>query len=141
MAKRKYDDELHKTMLKDLMSAYREVAVYCTTQAMAWDETVKHPAPRYYVSAAWARHIIAPMLVGDYSKLNKLSQRRRRLYVSLYHKVIEASNKVEYRKMSLNKLLPHVINTPAPEFFISSYMCRTYFHQYRKQENETKGIR
>ena len=52
MSKRNYS--IIEEMRGALMDTYRKVAPDCWSQQEAWEKTVRHPAPRYYITAKQA---------------------------------------------------------------------------------------
>lgn len=130
MAKANYS--IIEDMRSALMDAYREVAPDCWSQREAWERTVKHPAPRYYVTPKQAYQRILPMVSGDFSEIERMRPDRRRLYESLYKKVIEAAQRREFIGKSLWFIVPWVITQPAPEFFIGWECIRKTFRFIKK---------
>lgn len=109
------------TMKNDLMQVYRQVtATYdCRTQAEAYELTINHEAPRFYVDARWAHQRIAPLTRGDHSGLEKLSPLAREMYEALFDVVMRLSQKEKYWGKSLYYILQFAILEPAPRFYIS----------------------
>lgn len=118
MSKRNYS--IIEDMRVALMDTYRKVAPDCWSQQEAWEKTVRHPAPRYYITPKQAYQRLLPMLSGDKSEIDRLKPDRRRMYYSLYDKVIEMAQRREFYGKSLWHIIPWVITQPAPEFFIGT---------------------
>lgn len=96
----KYKDT--DTMRSDMMKVYKEVYSSCWTQREAWEKTIHHPAPRFYISGKQAYEILRPMFFyNDFSALETMKPTRRRLYQALYQVVKEMINKREFLGKSL----------------------------------------
>lgn len=91
------------------------------TQEEAYKKAVKQPAPRYYVSARQAAQIISPMLRGDFERVNMMHPNRKRLYYSIFDKVIELSEKRAFIGKPLLYIVRFAVTSPAPEFFVSHH--------------------
>ena len=113
----------HKEEMKnDLMRVYREVVgqYSCRNQTEAYELTVKHQAPRYYVDARWALQVISPMTRGDRSRLEKMSPIQRQMYEDLFETVLRLKQVEKYWDSSLYELVRHAIQEPAPRFYIDT---------------------
>lgn len=119
------------SMYDELMKTYHEVVGtgYCDSQREAYEKTVNHPAPRYYVNARWACQVISPLLEGDMTALKKLSQLKQEMYLSLLHEVIEISSQRNFIGRSPYYVVQFAIHRPAPRFFISAETMRKIFHR------------
>lgn len=110
-------------MMRDLMQVYREVVDDCpmgTSQTEVYAMVVTHPAPRFYVDPRRAHLYISPMMRGDYSKVEQLSALRRQMYLDLYEKVMELSQRKGFWKRSLYYTLREAVKEPAPRFYIDT---------------------
>lgn len=116
----KNDYDISKQQQDDLIKAYNKVAYQSWTQAEAYRKAVKQPAPRYYVSARQAAQVIAPMVKGDFEHVDLMQPNRRRMYYSLFEKVIELSEKRAFIGKSLTYIVQFAVSSPAPEFFVSA---------------------
>lgn len=114
----KTDYDITKQFNEDLIKAYNRVAPKSWSQKMAYEKAVKEPAPRYYVSPKQAAQIISPMLRGDFQRVDMMMPNRRRMYYSLFNKVLELSEKRSFIGKSLFYIMQFAVTTPAPEFFI-----------------------
>lgn len=117
----KNDYDISKQFQDDLIKAYNTVAPMCWSQTDAYDRAVKQPAPRYYVSPRQAAQIISPMVRGDFERVNMMMPNRRRMYYSLFEKVIELSEKRAFVGKSLAYIMQYAVASPAPEFFVTGY--------------------
>ena len=119
MTKHCYD--ISRQMQDDLIDAYIKVC----NEAKPWSQkdayrlTVKQPAPRYYVSAKQAYQIIARMVRGDFSQVDTFQENRRRMYYSIFDRVMKLSESPLYMGMKLWHIIPFAVASPAPEFFIT----------------------
>lgn len=115
----KNDYDISRQMQDDLIKAYNQVAPHCWFQEDAYKKAVKQPAPRYYVSAKQAAQIISPMVRGNFERVNMMLPNRRRMYYSLFEKVVELSEKRAFIGKSLIYIVQYAVASPAPEFFCS----------------------
>lgn len=115
----KADYDISRQMQDDLIKAYNQVAPHCWLQREAYQKAVLQPAPRYYVSAKQAAQIISRMVHGDFERVNMMLPNRRRMYYSLFQKVIELSEKRAFIGKSLIYIVQYAVASPAPEFFCS----------------------
>ena len=115
----KNDYDISRQMQDDLIKAYNQVAPHCWLQEEAYKQAVKLPAPRYYVSPKQAAQVIAPMVRGNFERVNMMMPNRRRMYYSLFQKVIELSEKRCFIGKSLTFIMQFAVASPAPEFFCS----------------------
>lgn len=113
-------------MKDDLMKVFREISgnYTCRCQTEAYQQTVQHPAPRYYIDARRAHQVISPMRRGDYSQLRKLSALKQEMYLSLFDTVQQLYQKSAYWNKSLYYVLQFAVLEPAPRFYISADMMR-----------------
>ena len=126
-------------MRRDLMTVYRQVYPHCMEQWDAWVRTVESPAPRYYVSAKQACQIVTPMFRGDYRLFNKLSPLRQKMYKSIYDRVEKMSESWQYQGMSIWAIMPHALNSPAPQFFILPQTMKKMFERKRAKRYTEDG--
>ena len=115
----KNDYDITRQYQDDLIKAYNSVAYQCFTQAEAYERAVKQPAPRYYVSPKQALQVISPMVRGDFERVDMMMPNRRRMYYSLFDKVMELSEKRAFIGKSLFYICHFAVASPAPEFFVS----------------------
>lgn len=113
---------ISKQFQEDIIKAYNKVAYVSWTQEEAYKKAVKQPATRYYVSPKQAAQVIAPMVRGDFSKVDAMKPNRRRLYYSLFERVVEMSERRQFIGKSLAYIMEFAVNTPAPEFFVTHYL-------------------
>jgi hypothetical protein len=114
----KTDYSLSKQKREDLMAAFRE-ATKQVLSSKTYEIAVKMPAPRYYITPKQAYQIIAPMMKGDFTAFSMLKPLKRALYRSIFDKTIEMSARREFAGKSLWYVMPFVVCSPAPQFFIS----------------------
>ena len=109
-------------MKNDLMKVYREVCsgYDCRNNLEAWENVVRHPAPRFYIDARRAHCRISPMLHGDKRQLEHLSPLKREMYEDLFATVLRLWQKKPFWGTSLNHVLKFAILEPAPRFYISA---------------------
>lgn len=128
----KTDYQITRQMQDDLIEAYKRVAPSSWTQIEAYRKTVAQPAPRYYVTPKQAAQVIAVMLRGDFSRVNlMMSVNRKRMYYSLFKKVMELSEKREFVGKSLRHICSFAVIQPAPEFFMNWGVVQKLRHKIR----------
>lgn len=130
MSRRSFD--LVKKQREDLMAAYREVCTHCHSQHEAWVKTIKHQAPRYYVTPKQAHEMLSPLIRGDFSKLDKLKPHIRRMYLSMFDELQVMTQQREYIGKSLWFICQFLVTRPAPEFFITESNLRITFNACKK---------
>lgn len=113
----KNDYDITRQFQDDLIKAYNKVAPLSWSQEEANKKAVKQPAPRYYVSAKQAAQIISPMVHGDFEYVNQMRPNKKRMYYSIYEKVIELSEKRAFVGKPLSYITQFAVASPAPEFF------------------------
>lgn len=141
MSKSNYS--ISRKLHEDLMKAYCDVCEKSLSQLWsqrdAYARAVLQPAPRYYVSPKQAHQVLAPMFKGDYSHVDKMKDARRRMYYSLYNRVIELSQKRAFIGKSLWQIIPYAVNGPAPEFFIGVESIRKMRRFIKKNRFSSSG--
>lgn len=143
----KINFELIERQRDDLMKAYRAIAPTCHSQQEAYEKVVKSPAPRYYVSPKQAYRKLEKMVVGDFSTVDNMKPNKRRMYYSLYDKLMEMSQKKEFLGKSLWFICQFLVSEPAPEFFIKPKnmmfifnYCKRYGKSYREMDLRKKKL-
>ncbi len=117
---RKTNYDISRQMQADLIDAYKRVSPHCWTQLEAYERMVREPAPRFYISSDAARRVLAPMVRGDFRRVDKMDNNKKEMYYALFEKVIELSEKREFAGKSLTYITPFAVLQPAPWFFISA---------------------
>lgn len=128
-------------MKRDLMQVYREVcSTYeCRNSWEAWERTVTHEAPRFYVDARWALQILAPMMRGDKSQVESLTPLKREMYEALFDTVQELWQRSAFWGKSLNYVLPHAIMEPAPRFYIDVPRMGQIWREMKRRKLKVKS--
>lgn len=114
----KVDYSIRRQMQDDIIKAYCQSCEGAWKYDDAYKKVSKMPAPRYYISAKQAYQIVAKMVKGDFSEVDHMLPNRRRMYYSLFQKVMELSEQRAFANKSLWYIMPYVVTSPAPEFFI-----------------------
>ena len=112
-----------RQMMNDLMAVYREIVPNCpqgTTQTEVYELVIQHPAPRFYIDPRRAHQVVSPMMRGDHSVLERLQPLKRQMYLDLYDKVMELSQKKGFWRKSLYYILKEAVMQPAPRFYINT---------------------
>lgn len=117
MSKANWD--ISKQMQGDLIKAYNQVAPKCWTQQQAYERMVKQPAPRYYVTPKQAFQVIAPMVKGNFDRVNLMLPMKRRMYYALFKEVMKMSEERSFVDKPLWYIMKFAVSRPAPEFFIT----------------------
>lgn len=115
----KKDYDISKQFQDDIVKAYNSVANTSWTQEDAYKKVMEMPAPRYYVSAKQAAQILSPMVRGDFERVNLMKPNRRRMYYSIFKRVIELSERRAFIGKPLAYIVRYAVVSPAPEFFVS----------------------
>ena len=125
-------------MKDDLMKVFREISAgyTCRYQTEAYEQTVKHPAPRYYIDARRAHRVISPMRRGDYTELHKLSALKQQMYLDLFDTVQKLYQRSAYWGKSLYYVLQFAILEPAPRFYIGADMMRLIWKERTKRKRK-----
>ncbi len=129
-------------MKDDLMKVFREISgnYSCRYQTEAYEQTVQHPAPRFYIDARRAHCVISPMRRGDYSQLDKLSSPlKRQMYLDLFDTVQRLYQKSTYWGKSLYYVLQFAILEPAPRFYIGADMMRLIWKERTRRTRKEAG--
>lgn len=122
-------------MRSDMMKVYNEVYPSCWTQREAWEKTIRHPAPRFYVSPKSAYLVLSPMFFyGDFSAVNAMKPSRRRMYTALYDLVKSLTQKREFLNKSLWYIVKHAVTMEAPEFFVEWEAMRKIFRWQKRKK-------
>ena len=130
MAKRSF--ELTCKMREDLMNAYREVYIKCHSQREAYTKTVQHPAPRFYITPKRAYNALVLMVKGDFSEIDALPSYKRKMYMELFEKLQQLSQRKEFIGKSLRFICPFLVIQPASEFYISANTFKDIFPSMKK---------
>ena len=135
----KNDYGISKQFQDDLIKAYNAVATKCWSQTEAYEKAVKQSAPRYYITPKQAAQVISPMVHGDFRKVNMMLPNRRRMYYSLFDKVVELSEKRAFIGKSLTYIMQFAVASPAPEFFVTGYTVEQVRRYLRKGYLDDEG--
>lgn len=127
------DYELTKKLREDLFATYREVcASGCHTQLEAWKKTLSHPAPRYYVTPKRAYMVLCDMVKGDFTKVDAIQENKRRMFYSMYDKLLELSQLPQFMGKSLWFICQFLVSQPAPEFYLTPNALAMIFSNCRR---------
>lgn len=115
-------------MRSDMMKVYNEVYSSCWSQREAWEKTIHHKAPRFYISPKQAYEVLRPMFFcHDFSLVNSMKPTRKRLYEALYEIVKDMTQKREFIGKSLWHICKYAVMQEAPEFFVDWEAMRKIF--------------
>lgn len=135
----KHDYDISKQFQDDLIKAYNKVAYQSWTQEEAYRKAVKLPAPRYYVSPKQAAQVLAPMVKGNFEKVNNMREHKRKMYYSLFQKVMKMSEKRAFIGKSLFYIVKFAVIEPAPEFFTSLHTLTKIRSQLKRGYIDDSG--
>jgi len=116
MGKENFD--ISRQMQRDLIAAYKQVCGSCWTQRQAYERMVQQPAPRFYVTAKQASQVIARMVRGDFTFVDRMQPMRRQMYYDLFDVVMQLFEKREFIGKSLSYVMNFAVVQPAPRFYI-----------------------
>lgn len=128
--------ELTCKMREDLMKAYHEVYTKCHTQLEAYIKTVKHPAPRFYITPNRAYNMMSLMVKGDFSQVDSQDPLKRKMYYELFDKLNLLTQRQEFMGKSLWFICPFLVSQPASEFYISVNTFKEIFPSMKKHGKE-----
>ena len=123
-------------MKRDLMKIYAEVASQysCQGQVEAYEKVVNHPAPRFYIDARRAYQNIAPLLRGDYSKLEKMNKLKQQMYRDLFEVVMRLTQKPRFWDKSPYYVVRYAVLEPAPRFYITGIRMGQIYNEYKREK-------
>ena len=130
-------------MKADLMRVYREVTSNgeCRCQTEAYELTVTHPAPRFYVDVRWAHQRLSPMMRGDRRELEKMSPLTRSMYEDLFETVLRLSQKEKYWGKPLYYIVRHAVQEPAKRFYISAARMGQIWLEKKRRKGEVRSVK
>jgi hypothetical protein len=111
-------------MYSDLIKAYCKACDNSWTMMEACNKAVRMPAPRFYITPKQARTILAPMMRGDFERVDLYDPLKRKMYYELFDVVMKLTEKREFIGKSLSYIMKHAVAQPAPKFFISPTRAR-----------------
>lgn len=96
--------------------------------------TVMQPAERFWVSEERASIVISSIMKGD--KLTKMRPTKKKMYLEIYRRVkgMREMNPGE----SLYSLVFDVVNSPAPEFYITPGSAKVIIHKIKHKWYEER---
>lgn len=135
----KTDYNITRQLQEDVIAAYIKVSGKAWDYQDAFRQIASMPAPRYYVTAKQAFQIVAPMMKGDFRKVDHMTRNKRRMYYSLFNKAMELSEQHTFRGKSLFYIMQFAVTSPAPEFFLSPNRINNIRHFYRTGVTDDDG--
>lgn len=122
---------------KDLMRAYNEEIagrkhIYLPD---VFKVVVKKPSARFWVSERRAAIVISRLLNGD--KLEDMRPLKRKMFKEIYRRAMKL--KRNYPQLTLLQIAEHVVQQPAPEFYLTPGSAKVIVSKIRKkQRNQEK---
>ena len=106
---------LHIALLRDLYSAYRQIVKEDTrlgslrTRLQVCSQLSQLPAPRFYVSLAYAKRIVSSMSKGT----PRASRQRLRLHREIYQRWLSLPE-----SQRTDSALSDILTQPAPSYYL-----------------------
>lgn len=136
-SKFEYEEERNN----DLMRAYRKQIEICNTIVISeiFSKVVLMPAERFWVSEERACIVIRRMMRGD--TLHKMRPTTKEMYHEIYRRV--CSIKKEQADKPLSEIIFHVVNQPAPKFYLTPDSARVIVTKIKRSiyQNNKKRLR
>lgn len=127
---------------KDERLADLRKAVHHIIQNEEWNDSmeiyrkaVDRPARRFYVSSERAAIVVSLMMKGHHIGDRQLTSRRE-MYEEIYRRVVEL--KKIYPEKSLMQLCIHVVNSPAPKFYLTPQTARELMFRYKREKQRER---
>lgn len=113
------------------MRAYHEDIAACEVIRLAevWERIANMPSARFWVSEERAAIVIARMMKGD--KLKDMRPMKREMFFEIYNRVMEM--KRLHPRLSIYRLCIHVVNSPAPKFYMTPLSIRQTIYKIKRQ--------
>ena len=129
MKKRGSVSEFKKQRAEELLKAFKSqlhlLGVVESKQLFA--RAAKCKASRFWVSEHRAGVVVSQIYKG--SRLERMNPKRREMYFEIYRRVKELRDANE--GMTLNEAVFRVVNSPAPEFYLTSKSARAMIYKIR----------
>lgn len=135
----KVDYTITKQLQDDLIEAYKKVAGKAWDYMDAFRQVAAMEAPRYYVTPKQAYQVVVKMMKGDFYHVDHMARNKRRMYYSLFNKVVELSEQRAFIDKSLWYIIHYATSSPAPEFFISPQRAYAIRHSVRQKTVDENG--
>ena len=114
----KTDYSIRRQMQDDIIKAYCKSCEGAWIYDDAYKKVSKMPAPRYYITPKQAYQVVVKMVRGYFEEVDQMLPNKRRMYYSLFKKVMEMSEQRAFINKSLWYIMQFAVASPAPEFFI-----------------------
>lgn len=95
-----------------------------------YDYVRKRPAPRFYVEAEFLRDYISCRMRGK--SFGRFGEETQRKFDELYQRYLFYSNNSNLDRKSLLEISEMIVNTPAPEYYISRRTTRMIIARQKK---------
>lgn len=121
---------------RDLMRAFNAQLAIKKNRSMSdvYKATVNSPSERFWVSEERAAIVISNMMRGD--TLEGMGRTKRTMYYEIFHRVRKL------RKLrpsdSIYNLTFEVVNSPAPQFYLTPGSAKVIIYKIRKQWYEQR---
>ena len=90
------------------------------------------PAPRFWVSERRAAEVISKMLAGK-DPTPSMYPEKREMYREIFRRVLPLRRR--YPDAPLSELVFRVVNSEAPDFYLSLYSVRNIIYSLKKKKN------
>lgn len=114
---------------KELLEAFRKQLHFLGTLSM--DEiflrTSMMPSSRFWVSEHRAATVVSKMLKGDL--ISSMNPKKREMFFEIFRRVKKELEKKP--KMTLTEAVFRVVNSPAPQFYLTQKSTRAMIYRIR----------
>lgn len=125
----------------ELFRAYQKALTEHTfaDQREAVDYVRKHEAPRWFVSKEFCAAVISSWMRGkEYCKMRINKQRK---FKALYDLYLSLRGKPEFSSMTHLDLCEHIVEMPAPEWYIDHQLASRIIAEQIEQRNDRIALR
>lgn len=91
-------------------------------------QVVNLPAPRFWVSFVRAKVVITKIMKGE--SISDMRPLKREMFIEIYNRVINIMNSDS--SLSLSDAIMHVIESPAPKFYLAPDSAKIMIYKNKK---------
>lgn len=125
---KKERDEDFINAYNDVVKSHGKQAPYILKDKLI-EETILHPAKRFYVSHEQASRIIMKMIAGKKTGI------RNTIKAEMYQTILSKIRELQRNsRKSVSSLLSEVIDSPAPRFYISKESASILYYTLIKRK-------
>lgn len=117
---------------EELLEAYKQQLGYLGMMPLwrIWERIAQTPASRFWVSEFRAYEVMLRIRRGD--RLLEMIPKRREMFFEIYMRVRELME--DEPDLRLTQAVDEVVNSPAPEFYLTPRSVRTILYRFRKKQ-------